>query len=269
VPGNAQVTFPFSSLQGAEYIPSKFVYLSPQIAGFDFAFAYAPNNGALNQGPNINSLTSTAATLTTCGVAASGCPTLASSPIALDGSRFRNYTETGIRYQGNVGPVGLYGFGLYVNSGHVNVNPPVAGSQFNGLNYGDVGLAATYGGWTIGGHGTFGQYNGVNGLQPKGGAPATAWLAGLQYTTGPWVAGASYYVFDSQGSPLTVGIAQRKETGLAIGTTYTLAPGLDLIASYLYGTRHQGDFNFGTGTLGAANNNTKVQLFSLATFVKW
>ena len=269
VPGNAQVAFPFSSLQGAEYIPSKFVYISPQLAGFDFAFAYAPNNGALNQGPNINSLTSTAPTLTTCVVAASGCPTLAASNVALDGTRFRNYTETGVRYQGNVGPVGLYGFGIYVNSGHVNVNPPVAGSQFNGQNYGDFGLAATYGGWTVGGHATVGQYNGVNGLQPKGGAPANAWLGGVQYTAGPWVAGASYYVYNSQGSPLTVGISQRRETGLAIGTTYTLAPGLDLIASYLYGTRHQGDFNFGTGTLGAANNDTKVQLISLATYVKW
>ncbi|MGC1298471.1 MAG: porin [Alloacidobacterium sp.] len=269
VPGNAQLSFPFSSLQGAEYIPSKLVYISPQLAGFDFAFAYAPNNDALNQGPNINSLTSTAPTLTTCAVAASGCPTLAASNVALDGTRFRNYTETGVRYQGNVGPVGLYGFGIYVNSGHVNVNPPVAGSQFNGLNYGDFGLAATYGGWTIGGHATVGQYNGVNGLQPRGGVPANAWLAGVQYTAGPWVAGASYYVYDSQGSPLTVGIAQRREVGLAVGTTYTLAPGLDLIASYLYGTRHQGDFNFGTSTLGAANNDTKVQLISLATYIKW
>ena len=269
VPSNAQVAFPFSSLQGAEYIPSKLVYISPQLAGFDFGFAYAPNNGALNQGPNINSLTSTAPTLTTCAVAASGCATLASSTIALDGSRFRNYTETGVRYQGHLGAVGLYGFGIYVNSGHVNVSSAVPGSQFNGLSYGDFGAAATYGGWTIGGHGTIGNYNGVNALQPKGGAPASAWLAGLQYTSGPWVAGASYYVYDSQGSPLTVGISQRRETGLAIGTTYTLAPGLDLIASYLYGTRHQGNFNFGTGAVGGANNDTKVQLFSVATYVKW
>jgi predicted porin len=269
VPANAQVAFPFSSLQGAEYIPSKFVYMSPQLAGFDFGFAYAPNNGALNQGPTINSLTSTAATLTTCGVAASGCSTLAASTVPLDGSRFRNYTETGIRYQGSFGPIGLYGFGLYVNSGHVNVKPAVPGSQFNGLNYGDFGLVATYGGWTFGGHGTIGQYNGVNALQPKGGAPASAWLVGLQYATGPFVAGASYYVYNSQGSPLTVGIAQRREVGLAIGATYTLAPGLDLIASYLYGTRHQGDFDFATGTVGPFNNNTKVQLVSLATYVKW
>jgi predicted porin len=269
IPSSAQPAFPFASLQGAEYIPAKLVYLSPQLHGFDFGFVYAPNNDALNQGPNINSITSTAPTLTTCSVAASGCPSLASSTVALDGSRFRNYTETGVRYQGNLGPVGILGFGIYVNSGHVDVSPKVAGSQFNGLSYGDFGLAATYGGWTIGGHATVGRYNGVNALQPKGGAPGNAWLAGVQYQTGPWVIGASYYVYDSQGSPLTVGVTQRKEQGLAVGTTYTIAPGVDLIASYLYGQRHQGDFDFATGAVGTANNNVKSQLFALATVVKW
>jgi predicted porin len=269
IPANAQLSFPFSSLQGAEYVPSKFVYLSPRFAGFDFGFAFAPNNGALQDGPTINSLTSTAPTLTGCAVAASGCVTLSTSNVALDGTRFRNYTETGIRYQGNAGPVGIYALGIYVNSGHVNVSPPVAGSQFNGLNYGDFGAALTYGGWTIGGHATIGQYNGVNALQPKGGVSGNAWLAGLQYRTGPLVVGGSYYVYQSQGSALTVGIAQRVERGLALGATYSVAPGLDVIASYLYGSRHQGDFDFATGTVGAAFNDVKVQLFSLATVVKW
>jgi hypothetical protein len=164
IPANAQLAFPFSSLQGAEYVPSKIVYISPRIAGFDFGFAFAPNNGALNQGPNVNSLTSTAPTLTTCPVAASGCPTLSTSNVALDGSRFTNYTETGVRYRGKAGPVDLLGFGIYVNSGHVNVTPAVTGSRFNGLGYGDFGFAATYSGLTLGAHGTIGQFNGINGL---------------------------------------------------------------------------------------------------------
>jgi len=103
---------------------------------------------------------------------------------------------------------------------------------------------------------------------------ANAWLAGAQYRTGPLVVGGSYYVYSyyvyqSQGSALTVGIAQRVERGLALGATYSVAPGLDVIASYLYGTRHQDDFDFATGTAGAANNDVKVQLLSLAAVVKW
>jgi predicted porin len=269
IPANANLSFPFPSLQGAEYISSKFVYLSPQLAGFDFGVAYAPNSGALQDGPTINSLTSTAGTLTTCAVAASGCATLSTSNVALDGARFRNLIEAGVRYQGHFGPVGVYGFGIYNTSGHVNVSPTLAGSQFNGLNFGDFGVAATYGGLTIGAHGMAGQFNGVLALQPKGGVNANAWLVGAQYATGPLTVGASYYVYQSQGSPLTVGIAQRVERGLAIGGNYTLAPGLVMYLSYLYGTRHQGDFNFATGTTGAAFNDVKTQLIGLGTVVKW
>jgi hypothetical protein len=76
-------------------------------------------------------------------------------------------------------------------------------------------------------------------------------------------------VYQSQGSPLTVGIAQRVERGLALGATYNLAPGLQLIGSYLYGTRHQGDFNFATGAVGPANNNVQSELLSAALLVKW
>jgi hypothetical protein len=48
-----------------------------------------------------------------------------------------------------------------------------------------------------------------------------------------------------------------------------LAPGLSLIASYLYGTRHQGDFDFVTGKVAKTNNDTRAQAFILATVVKW
>ena len=59
------------------------------------------------------------------------------------------------------------------------------------------------------------------------------------------------------------------ERGLALGATYTLAPGLQLIASYLYGTRHQGDFDFATSTVGSANNTVQAQLLSAGMVVKW
>ena len=269
LPGNANVAFPFPALQGTEYVSSKFVYLSPKIFGFDFGFSFAPNSAAAQDLPNINSLTSTAPTLTTCTIAASGCAALASSTVALDGSRFRNFTETGLRYQSHIGPVGVNAFGIYVNSGHVNVSPAVAGSQFDGLSYGDFGLTFDYAGFTIGGHATTGRYNGVNALAPKGGVNGNAWLVGMQYSRGPYTVGASYFDYTSQGSPLTVGIAQRREQGLAIGGNYALAPGLNLYLSYLYGTRHQGDFDFVTGKAANTNNNVRAQAIALGTIVKW
>jgi hypothetical protein len=46
--------------------------------------------------------------------------------------------------------------------------------KFNGLNFGEFGLAATYGGLTIGGPAMVGQFNGVMALQPKRGLSANA-----------------------------------------------------------------------------------------------
>jgi predicted porin len=269
IPANANLTFPFPSLQGAEYGSSKIVWLSPKLAGFDFGFAFAPNSGALQDGSTINSLTSTAPALTTCAIAASGCAALSSSSVALDGARPRTMTETGLRYQTRIGGVGVNAFGIYVNSGHVNVSPVVPGSQFDGLSYGDFGLTFDYAGWTMGGHATMGRFNGVNGLTPRGGASGSAWLIGAQYATGPITFGASYFDYTSQGSPLTVGIAQRREQGFAAGGNYSLAPGFNLYLSYLYGTRHQGDFDFATGKLASTNNNVRAQAVILGTVLKW
>jgi predicted porin len=189
--------------------------------------------------------------------------------VALDGARPRNLTETGLRYQSRIGGVGVNAFGIYANSGHVNVSKAVAGSQFDGQSYGDFGLTFDYAGVTVGGHATKGRYNGVNGLAPHGGSDATAWLVGIQYANGPMTVGTSFYDFTSQGNPLTVGIAQRREQGFAAGGSYVLAPGLTLYLSYLYGTRHQGDFNFATNALGTANNNIRTQLVTLDTIIKW
>ena len=45
VNGNTAPTYPWCTLQGAEYGSNKIVYLSPQFAGVDFGFNFAPNNG--------------------------------------------------------------------------------------------------------------------------------------------------------------------------------------------------------------------------------
>src|SRR5271165_3960700 len=44
IPSNAQPVFPFLTQQGAEYGSARIVYLSPQLAGFDFGVMWSPNN---------------------------------------------------------------------------------------------------------------------------------------------------------------------------------------------------------------------------------
>jgi len=255
IPGNAQPTFPFLSQAGADYGSSKIVYLSPQYAGFDFGVSFAPNNAALQDG--------------NCSFAATGCYNLSSSSVASDGARFTNMYVVGARYQGIFGPVGVYAMADYYGSGHVQYTSTAPFSQFDGLSVADFGLAVTYAGFTIGGHGTTGTYNGQGALRPKGGVNGNAWLVGVQYATGPATVGASFYNFQSQGSPSLVNISQRNENALAVGFTYGIAPGLAIWGSYLYGTRHQGNFDFQTGTVGGAYNDVKSQAFGVGTIVKW
>jgi hypothetical protein len=42
-----------------------------------------------------------------------------------------------------------------------------------------------------------------------------------------------------------------------------------LFASYLYGTRWQGGYNFVTGAAGAANNKVQAQVFAIGTWLYW
>jgi predicted porin len=262
IPGNAQPTFPFLTQQGAEYGSAKAVYFSPSLAGFDFGLSWAPNNQALAD--------------TNCSYASSGCYNLSSSAAAgnTDGLRFTNMYEAALRYQGTLGPVGVLAYGGYMGSGQVSYQGPayVAGVKvptYKPLSLGQGGAALTVGPVTFGGNVQAGAYQGAGALQPSGGVHAVAWLGGIQYSSGPFTIGTSYYSFDSQGSALMVGISQRHEVGYAAGMTYTLAPGLNLYVSYVYGTRHQGDFNFQTGTPGTAYNNVKGQAFGVGTLVKW
>jgi hypothetical protein len=261
-PGNAGPTFPFLSQQGAEYGSSKLVYLSPQLAGFDFGLSWAPNNSALQDG--------------NCGTASSGCYNLTSSSATgnTDGTRYVNAYEAALRAQETLGPVGLLAYGGYMGSGSVSYQGPaevagVAVPTYKGLSLGMGGVAATVGPITIGGNVQGGAYDGAGALQPKGGTHAIAWLGGIQYSAGPFTVGTSYYQFDSQGSPALVNLTQRHEAGYAAGMTYGVAPGLVLWVSYIYGTRHQGDWNFNTGSVGTAYNNVKAQSFGVGTMVKW
>ena len=112
---------------------------------------------------------------------------------------------------------------------------------------GFVGAAVTIAGFQFGGAWQGGHYNGVMAPAPNGAPPAEAYLVGVTYTNGPFTIGASWYGFDSQGAVQLTGISQRHENAFAAGANYQITPGLQVYADYVYGTNHQGDFNFVTG----------------------
>ena len=75
-------------------------------------------------------------------------------------------------------------------------------------------------------------------------------VTGLTYAKAPITAGAEIGIIDTQGDARLVGFSQRHEYEIAFGGTYTLAPGVLLVGEYMYTHRHQGGFDFATGTLG-------------------
>jgi len=258
----SSVTYPWYSQQGAEYGSNKIVYLSPQFYGFDLGFNYAPNN----------------ANVEACGCnGTTGSASLISSSVLPDGARFINEIQAGVRYQGTFGPVAVYGFGDYIGSGAVQYTGaapmvPAHGTyngQFNGVSAGFAGLELTIGGLAIGGGWEGGTFNGIMAPEPKNARGANAYTVGALYTIGALSFGASWYGFDSQGAAIMTGISQRHENGLGLGANYTIAPGINPYLEALYGTRHQGGYNFVAGAPGADHNNVHSEALLIGIQVGW
>jgi hypothetical protein len=288
---NVAPTFVFASQQGNEYGNAKAVYLSPQIAGFDFGIQYAPNTsngngiGGSNNPLNASITGSGTGTGLGCTIANSGCPNLSSGPGVQDGSRSINQAAIGARYQGQFadGAVGLLAYVVGEGSQHATytgattaavLGNTVAGSRFNGsfndLAIGSGGIAVTYAGFTVGGNVIGGQMNGLLGLQPKNGAPLFGYLLGAKYVAGPLTVGIVGEEFWEQGNVNLVGITQLRARAIDVAASYTVAPGFTVFAEYLWNDQYQGDRNFLTGAIGSgANNNIKGQGFLVGNMVNF
>lgn len=281
MPMNSLVPFAFLSGSGNEYGNAKLVYLSPQVAGVDVGVQWAPNT-ANGFG---NGAGTTYGSVPGCPYASSGCPSLSSSSVGGDGARVMNQTAVGARYQGKAGPIGVMAYGVYEFSGHATYTGPAVAvgssaqrgssngtGRFDGLSFGSAGVALSYAGVTVGGNWIGGAVNGQAAPRPTGGANLQGWLIGVSYKTGPLTMGGSFESIDSQGAPQLVGISQRHEIGVDVGASYVVAPGLVGWIEYLYEQRHQGGFNFASGsasTNAGAYNEVRGQGIQLGTTVFW
>jgi predicted porin len=242
VNSSARPVYPFTWSNNLR-TTDKIDYISPSFSGASFGLSFEPNQDAGNF---------------------SDPPT--SEPGAAD--LRRNTLELGARYKAT-----FDGFGLNLSGGYLSAAPvgnTTGPNKFQDVSVGSVGATVTFAGLTVGGNTKFGNMNGVYEPNPDGAKNAVGFLAGAVYTTGPLSVGGSYFLYDDQGNfskPATEGSEQN--VGVAAGATYILAPGVKLFASYLYGTRHQGGFNYLTNTAGSANNNTQAQVFALGTWIYW
>jgi len=272
-PSNAWMTPYFAAQSGNEYGNTKFVYMSPSIAGFDVGFQYAPN--AFNGFTDGNGACASAA--------GTGCANVASSSDAGSGSLVQNQYAVGIRYQGSFGPAAVLAYGVYMGSGHTNYTGGAAkaqlaagvgpGSRYDGqfddLNLGMIGANVNVAGLGVFGNVMYGAYNGVLAAKPQGAPNAIGFGAGAKYAFGPYTIGAVYSQFDSQGAFQLTGVSQRHEWVFDTAATYTAAPGLVFWLEYVYGQRHQGDYNFATNALGSAYNNVQSQAVMFGSMITW
>jgi hypothetical protein len=302
--GNAVPTFWFLSQAGNEYFPNKVVYLSPQFAGFDLGFNYSPTTSSGYAGYSTWGQVGTSldgsgiGTGNSCSVANTGCGNLSSSPGIQDGGRYLNLVGAGVRYQGKFGPVGILAYGAYEASEHVNYTgsqtpatlgtsaltvggvpgAPVASTftgKYQGLSFGSGGVAVTFAGITLNGNVIGGKINGQLGLVPDGGSNELAYVIGAKYVTGPWTMGIAGEIGWYQGNPVLSGISQRRGRGLVAGVQYTVAPGFQVAAEYLWNDVQQSATNFVGGTVSTApaaqniGNNAHGQAFVLGNVVNF
>jgi Gram-negative porin len=255
--GNAQLDWPFPENSGT-YGTGKIVYLSPQFAGFDFGVDYEPN---------FNNTGEANCTSAATGGAGGGCPRLSSITGPFGSQARRNTFDLTGRYQGTLGPVALTGMVGVMTAGHVNNAAQGASNPTNV----QIGATIAFGGFAIGGDVIGGNSNGTGyaALVPvgDGGARELGFVVGTSYAFGPFIVGASYLHYHSQGAyvntagvsaPANHNYSSRSQTGVAVGGTYAWAPGTSAFLSFLWGERHQVGYDFATAGAGLGSNNTSA-----------
>ncbi|MDB5413652.1 MAG: Porin [Rubritepida sp.] len=249
---------------------SKIIYMTPQFFGFDFGASFAPNsNGGEDTGcPNSASSGYCDASVAFTGARNFGV--LASGP---DQAVRRNEYQLAARWRGNFGGVGMSVTAGYLGSGAAR-DMSGSGQQyrvFNNLNVWQIGAQASYLGFTFGANFSQGDFNFLWGNVLRGGRPGEQLVVGGQYSAGPFTFGANFVtgLFEggdrttytevanpagaalgsiltpTQNRPTAVNqsttLASQRRWGLGVGANYRIAPGMDLIAEYVYySVREQG-----------------------------
>src|SRR5262249_12856076 len=128
------------------------------------------------------------------------------------------------------------------------------GSQFNGkydgLNFGSGGVAVTFAGFTASANAIGGRVNAQGAPTPQGGASQIAYILGLKYVTGPLTLDIQAEEAWYQGNPVLAGLSQRRARAITAGGVYTVAPGFQVFAEYLWEDVSQTGQNFLTGGTG-------------------
>lgn len=256
---------------GALNDSSKVIYMSPQFFGFDAGISFAFNQG---EGEDTGCV--------------GGTVTSACDRASFDGNRRRNETQLALRWRGSVAGFGLSFTGAAIFADSMKNNQAITAGNGAGSNeafrYYTLGAQATAFGVLLGGHYSFGDLNGGGAplLRPGTGSGTgrvvsdtqfSQWFVGASYTVGQFIFGANFAYLTSaglqtQGAGAAAGIAgrsDRTEKAFGLGMSYNVAPGLQIVAEYVYFEREENGFDFRTAGAGTANNSVDGNVFILGT----
>jgi hypothetical protein len=266
VPSNAAPGQFIFADTGNLYASSKFVYLTPSIAGLTGALSYEPNSNGLKEG-----YANDADAVSTSGA-------LAASTAAGDlGTRRKNMVDADLVYTlKSDGFLTKVGGGILhaATIAYDGTAPLPVADRFDELNVYQVGAQTTFGGLSLGANFKAGSTLDSYSFKVRGTRDADAYIVGATYVIGPYVIGGYYFDNQTAGS-YTPGKAEARtlnETGVAIGGNYVVDKDLSLWTQYLYGTRHQPgnsalDPN-GTAA-GEAKGDAEMQAVSVGATLKW
>ncbi|RVT98851.1 porin [Rhodovarius crocodyli] len=239
---------------------SKIVYLSPQFFGFDFGASYAPNYGVMGQTGCPNNVISGYCDR---AYAFRGATSVAIPAAGPEFAARRNEYQVALRYRGSFSGVGVSATAGYIGSGAA-LDMTDAGRQvrtLNDLNIWQIGAQASYQGLTVGAAYQRGDFNFFWGNTVRGDRSGEQLTVGAAYTAGPITVGANMYsalVAGSTGRSFsaTTGLitnsprGMQRRWGMGLGANYRLAPGLDLIAEYVFHSIRQQNVDLDSGRAG-------------------
>lgn len=235
---------------------TKIIYTSPQFFGFDFGASFAFNN---NEGEDTGCTNDAVAPV---------CDRATAYSYALGGARVRNERQAAIRYRGSFAGVGLQANAGYIGS---DVTANIGGPSAKGLDVFSVGAQATAYGFLVGANYSWGDSAAGLGLlnRPTAGnrldtRGAQQIFAGVSYTIAGLTVGANMANTRSAGNQ-TVSTGARNDRIWSVGASYTLAPGLQLVAEYNNLKKNEDGFDFSNGTVGANNNKSTADVILVGT----
>jgi len=278
VPSAAHPSWLFADT-GALYTTLKVVYLSPDLAGFNFGVGFEPNSNGIKEGD------------AACAVASTTCAALASAPGGAGNARRKNTLDAMLQYTGLFSGVGVKVSGGYILSSPIgnssgaaleSIISPQTHSITNETEYKRLGIATiggqvTYAGFILGANVKDGQVNNGYTFLLPGQRNAFDYMVSAEYNAGPVTVGAYYFSNQSAGAHLATNKVARTEqdNGVAVGANYAVTPNLGFFVTYLYGQRKQYGFDFAnSAVVGASNYNaaydrTHSQAIGVGAALKW